>query len=73
MKVLVYIVILEPKDLESIPHKMRITSAVPPCMIVEIVLTTVDFDDETLPQTNEINNISIAWRLPAEMIATRLP
>jgi hypothetical protein len=42
-------------------------------MSFEIVLTTVDLDNEAILQANEVNNISLAWGLAAEMISALSP
>jgi hypothetical protein len=42
-------------------------------MAFEIVLTAIDLDDETVLQTNEVNNVAVARRLPAEVEALLSP
>ena len=48
---------------------MSVASAVPAFIRAKAVLPTIDLDHQTRPQTNEIENISVAWRLAPEMKA----
>jgi hypothetical protein len=42
-------------------------------MSVKIVLSAVNFDNETVLQADEINDVAFAWRLPTEVISALTP
>jgi hypothetical protein len=39
-------------------------------MRIEIVLSAVDLDDEAMLYADEINNVTVTWRLSPEVKAT---
>jgi hypothetical protein len=42
-------------------------------MLIQTVLSTVDFDDELLAQADEIQNVTVSRSLSAEMVAAIPP
>jgi hypothetical protein len=72
-QVCVDLIIPESQHLEAGLREIRIASSILPGMRIKVVLTAVQFDNEVLSQTLEINDVFIAWRLPPEMIAARFP
>ena len=52
---------------------MIITSTVTRCMRIEIMLATVDFDNKTMPEADEIHDEAITRRLSAKVKAPLSP
>jgi hypothetical protein len=63
----IHFVVPETQHSEPAAGKMTVTKGIAPSMSIEIVLSTIDFDDETVLQTDEIHDMTLARRLPAEV------
>jgi hypothetical protein len=61
------------KDAEALPRQILVATNVPRFMFGQIVLPTVEFDDELLPQADKINDVFATRRLATEMVATISP
>jgi hypothetical protein len=72
-EILVHVGIPEPQHTNSVAHEMPVAAAISRGVVVMIVLPAVDLDDQLLPQANEIDDVSVARRLAAEMKAALAP
>ena len=69
----VHVAVPKSQDAKSIAHEVPIAQSISRCMIIEIVLAAIDFDDRLLLQANEVDNEAVAWRLASEMKAVLAP
>jgi hypothetical protein len=71
VQITVDLVVPEPKRAKA----AIIEKAVAPCVLsgarIEAVLRAVDLDDEPVTQTDEIEDLTPAWRLTAEVVPVR--
>jgi hypothetical protein len=67
-KITINVVIPETKDTEAFGGKGFIPPRVPRLMRIEIILAAIDLEDEPMLQANEIHDVALARRLPAEVI-----
>jgi len=72
-QILVHVGIPEPQHTKSAAHEMPVAAAISRSVVVEIVLPAVDLDNQSLFQTNEIDDEAIARRLTTEMKAALAP
>jgi hypothetical protein len=72
-EIAVHIAVPKPEYAESGASERAIATFIPRLMGIKIVLATVDLDDESVFQTNEVHHESLARGLPAEVIAALSP
>jgi hypothetical protein len=58
---------------EALAGQVIVAFGVAAGVCIEVVLPTIDLDDETVLETYEIDNDIVAWRLTTKMEATLLP
>jgi hypothetical protein len=58
---------------EAFRRKLVVTANIARMVLIEIVLTAINLDDEMMFHANEIDDVSLAWRLPAEVEPARPP
>jgi len=73
LEISINIVVPKTQDSEAVTLKVLIPAAVLRGMFVETMLPAINFDNQTVPEAHKINNISVARRLAAKMIATCPP
>ena len=65
-KIAVDIVVPEPQHLEPVAFKTLIAHSIAARVLIEIVLTAVNLDDEAMSHTNEIDDQPATRRLATE-------
>ncbi len=73
IQVAVDFVIPKTKHPKALIIQLRITQPVLCLMRIEIVLTTIEFNNQFLPKTNEIDDEVVSRHLSAEVITALLP
>jgi hypothetical protein len=69
----IHFVVPETQHSEAVGGKLTVTSGIAPSMGIVIVLTAINFDDETVPETDEIHDMASARGLAAEVEALLSP
>ena len=69
----IHICVPEPQNFEPLLLKMSVTFTILRRVLIEVVLSAIDFDDQPLSETDEIKNVTVAWRLSAKVIAAMFP
>jgi hypothetical protein len=72
-EIAVDIVVPEPENAKTLAGQCGIALHITRVMAIEIMLSTVDLDDEAVFQTNKVNDVADARRLPAEMKTAGAP
>jgi len=72
-QVTIDVAVPKPQDVKTIFRELFVTTHVVRSMRLEIMLTAIDLDDKPVFHTNEINDVSRAWRLASEVVSARLP
>jgi hypothetical protein len=67
LQIPIHFVVPETQYAEPLTGKMTVTNSIASSMGIEIVLAAIDFDNETVLQTDEIYDMPLARRLPAEV------
>jgi hypothetical protein len=67
VKIAIDLVVPKPKDSKTPPRKTGVAARVARSMFIEIVLPAVEFDDEPMLHTDEVDNETLARRLSPEM------
>ena len=63
----IHVVVPKSQYAKSVAHEMPVAHLIARCVIIEIVLAAIDFDDQLLLQANEVDDEAVARRLAAEM------
>jgi hypothetical protein len=66
-QVTVNIIVPESENTKTLAGQRGIALHIARVMPIEIVLSTVNLDDEAVFQTNKVNDVANPGRLPAEM------
>jgi hypothetical protein len=66
-EVLIDLVVPESQHAKSLPRKAAVASSVPLRMIIQVVLSAIDFDNEPMLQADEVDNETIPGSLTSEM------
>ena len=69
----IHIIVPKSQHAKSIADEMTIAHSISYDVGIEIMLAAIDFDDQLLPQANEIDDEAVARRLAAEMKAALAP
>jgi hypothetical protein len=72
-EIAIHIVIPETENAKAGAFERAVAISIARLMTVEIVLTAVDFDDETMLETDEVHDESFSRSLPAEVISASSP
>jgi hypothetical protein len=72
-QILVHIAVPKSQHTKSIADEMPIAQSIACGVIVDIVLTAIDFDHQLLLEANEVGDEAVARRLAAEMEAALAP
>ena len=72
-QILVHIAVPKSQHTKSIADEMPIAHSIARGVIVDIVLTAIDFDHQLLLEANEVDDEAVARRLAAEMEAALAP
>src|SRR5262249_13125331 len=67
LKISIDLVVPEPQCPEPITGKVSVADEITPRMRVEVMLATVDFDNEPVLETHEVDDMTIARSLAAKM------
>jgi hypothetical protein len=67
VEIAIDLVVPEPKDLKAPPCKTGVTARIARSMFIEVVLPAIEFDDEPMLHADEVDNETVARRLPPEM------
>src|SRR6266487_4503270 len=67
LKIPIDFVVPEPQYPKSIAGKVSVAGGIAPGMRVEIMLPVVDFNDEPVPETDEVDDMAVARSLAAKM------
>jgi hypothetical protein len=67
------IVVPEPEAAKASPRKTGVTIRIVRSMFIEVVLPAIEFDDEPVLHTDEVNNETFARRLSPEMKSALAP
>jgi hypothetical protein len=67
LEVLINIVIPESKYSEASPRELPVAFSVAPRMNIKVMLPAIDFDNETVLEADEINDVIILRRLATKM------
>jgi hypothetical protein len=59
LKISIDVVIPEAQHPETLVSKVPVALDIPPSMLIEVVLTTIDLDDETVLEADEIDNVTV--------------
>ena len=73
VEISIHFVVPKPQHPKPLMCEMIIARAVPACIRIEIVLPTVNFDNESMPEAHEIDNEGIPRRLSTEVKAALPP
>jgi hypothetical protein len=61
------VMIPKTQNLKALLCKYRIAMHIGSCMRIEVVLASIDFNNEPMFKTHEVHHVVLARRLPAEM------
>jgi hypothetical protein len=67
------LVVPKTKDAKATAGETGIALHVSRLTIIEIVLTSIEFDNQPMLQANKIDNEIVTWRLPSEVISPLSP
>ena len=73
LEILIDVVIPKTQYSKSLSLEVVIAFGIMPRMEIEVMLTTIDFNNEIMSQTHEIDDIALQWGLTAEMKASLSP
>jgi hypothetical protein len=72
-QIAINIAVPEPKNAKAGSSERIVSIFVTRAMFIQIVLTAVDLDHETVFHTHKVHNESLTRRLPSEMISALPP
>jgi hypothetical protein len=72
-EILIYLAIPKTQDSETLIAELAVAQAVAHGMIFHVVLSAIDFDNESMLKASEVNNIAVLWKLTAKMKAAASP
>jgi hypothetical protein len=70
---LIDLVVPEPQNSKAAVSEMTVARGVAHDVRVIVVLTAIDFDNQSKTETNKIQDKPVAWSLSSEMKAARFP
>jgi hypothetical protein len=73
LQIPVNIAIPEPENAKARARQCRVAPGISQRMSIDIMLTTVNLNHETVPQADKIDDVSLARRLSSEMISALTP
>jgi hypothetical protein len=67
-KILIDLIVPESKNFESLPREVRVAHSVSRRVFILVMLSAIDFDNQPMAQTGEVDNVVVSRRLSAKMI-----
>ena len=72
-KVAVDLVVPKPQNTKSTPFEAAGTNRIARGVVIKIVLTAINFDNEPVLETDKIDDVIVARRLPTKMKSALAP